>query len=94
MNLRDVFMLDETPETPDGQAVGSSALFGGFDWEAFRKLQDSIGPIEEKVIHQQLIQTMEGNDCVEDFGTAEKNIAADFFHLGWLCARLALSPNT
>ncbi len=29
----------------------------------------------------------------EDFGTTDSHIAADFFRMGWLCARLALSSN-
>jgi hypothetical protein len=75
------------------ERLSSRALFGSFDWDAFRLLEKSLGPIEEKVIRQQVIQTMEGNDCCDDFGTSETATAAEFFRFGWICARLAILPN-
>ena len=77
-------------QTHDAPPVASHALFGSFDWAAFRRLEKSLGPIEEKVIRQQIIQTMEGNDCCENFGTSETATAMEFFRFGWICARLAV----
>lgn len=59
-----------------------------FDYVEYNKLDATISPVEEKVIHDNFMEVVEGNDSLENVSSRELEQMYWIFRHGWICREL------